>query len=945
VLVGRAAESAWLKRRLALARRGQGGAALVTGEPGAGKTALIRQVCAGARGLRVLRGVGVESEASLGFSVLADICRPLLGLLEQIPGPQAAALQSALALGPAVLADRFAGFAGALSLLAAAAEDQPLLVWVDDAHWVDAESAQALAFCARRIYAEPILLVVAAREGEALSFGSDAFEPLVLSGLDAAASAELVAAVSSRDVDPRVVGRLHAATGGNPLALIELGALLSDAQLAGRAALEEPLRVGSAVERLFWRQVAQQPEAVRQALLVAAASDTGSAGEITRALPAVGLTAGDLEHAETAGLVAIDGGRVEFKHPLVRAVAYRAAAAADRRGAHRALAETVTGPDAPLRRAWHHASAAYGADESAAQELEQAAAQMATRTGFAAAASALERAAALSETGDKRAKRLVAAGNAAYLAGMPDRAREALRTVTQHTGDPRLQADCAHLRANVEVYAGNVLDAHRMLLDAAQRVAPCDRAREAQFLADAAVPLFNAGEVFSAHQLAQRAHQLAKQIGGETEVLARKVLAMTMILRGQGPAGYPLMLEGLELEAKQPASLQHLLVAHWGVMCAVWMEDYQRARAVHAALLSSLRAASALTPLAYTLSVLSELEFRTGNWAQALAAGSEAISIASETGQRGTAAYALVTLARAEAATGREQATRQHADQALRLAEQAGTGSIPTYARAALGLLELGLSRPDRAREQLAPLPDLTRRQGLGEPGVVCWQPDWIEANIRLGAHDQAGQALTRLEREASSVNRTGALAAAARYRGLLAPSHQFEDHFARALALHQLTPAPFERARTQLCLGERLRRAGERRSARDQLNQALQAFRRLGAQPWAAQAENELSATGATHKPAAQAHTARPPQQLLTSQELQVALAVGEGQTNKQAAAALFLSPKTIEFHLGHIYRKLGIHTRTQLARKILAAPQAAASPTRARTPVRHTTPSGSPP
>ncbi len=924
MLVGRAAESAWLRRRAALARHGEGCAILVAGEPGVGKTALVRQLCAATRGMTVLRGTGVESEASLGFSVLADICRPLLGLLDRIPGPQAAALQGALALGPAVQPDRFAVFAGALSLLAAAAGRQPLLVWVDDAHWMDAESAGALGFCARRIYAEPVLMVLAAREGEPLSFAREAFEPLALGGLGAGASAELLAASGGREVDPHVAERVHAATAGNPLALIEIGTLLSEAQLAGRAALDEPLQVGSAVEQLFWRQVARQPAAVQKALLLAAASDTGSATEITRALQGAGLTADDLERAEAAGLVRISGGRVEFKHPLVRAVVYRSAAAPDRRAAHRALAGTVAGLDAPLRRAWHRASAATGTDEGTARELEQAGAQMATRTGYAAAASAFERAAALSETGDNRARRLLAAGNAAYLAGMPGRAREAARAAIAHTGDPVLQAECARLHANVEVYAGNVLDAHRMLLNAAEQVAPHDRVREAQFLTDAAVPLFYAGEIRSAHKAAQHACQWAKEIGGDTEVLARKVLAMTMIIGGEGPAGYPLMLEGLEPEARQPTSLQRQLIVLWGVACAVWMEDYQRARSVHAALLSTLRSASALTPLPYTLSVLSELEFRTGNWAAALAAASEAVSIAGETGQQGTAAYALVTLGRAEAATGREQAAREHTDQALGLAEQASTRSITTYARAALGLLELGLGRPDRAAEQLAPLPGLTLRQGLGEPGVVCWQPDWVEANIRLGDVELAGQALAQLEREASAVNRTWALAAAARYRGLLAPGHRFEEHFAQALALHKRSPTPFELARTQLCLGERLRRAGERRRAQAQLEQAVRTFRRLGAEPWASHAETELSAAGATRTRAAVADTARPLHALLTAQELQVALAVGEGKTNKEAAAALFLSPKTIEFHLAHIYRKLGIRTRTQLAREMLAGPPA---------------------
>ena len=927
VLVGRADQSAWLRRRLAQARKSEGSAVLLVGEPGVGKTALVGQVCADARGFRVLRAAGVESEASLGFSVLADICRPLLGLTQRIPGPQAAALQGALALGSALPTDRFAVFAGVLSLLAVAAEDQPLLVWVDDAHWLDAESAAALGFCARRLYAEPILMMLAARADEPLPFPTGAFEQLTLNGLDTRACDELLAATRGRQVDRRVAERLAAATGGNPLALIEIGGLLSDTQLAGRAALEEPLPVGAGVERLFWRQVARQPRAVRSALLLAAASDTGSAAEITRALPAAGLTAGDLERAESAGLVSITGERVEFKHPLLRAVAYRAAAAGDRRAAHRALAGAVTGPGAALRRAWHRASATVGADESAARELEEAATQMAARTGFAAAASALERAAALSEASQQRAGRLLAAGTAAYLAGMPSRAREALHAAMTNTSDPLLLADCTHLLANVEVYAGNVLDAHRMLLDAAQRVAPHDRTRQAQLLTDAVVPLCNAGDVALARRVAQRAHDHAKQIGGETEVVARKWLGGTMILHGEAPAGYQLMREGLEHEAHQGRSPSSQLAAQWGVHCAIWVEDYRRARAVNAALLAGLRAASALAPLPYVLSVLSELEFRTGNWAAALAAASEAVSIATETGQQGTVALSLVTLARVEAAVGSEHHARQHAEQALHLARQAGTGSITTYAAAALGMLELGLSRPDRAAGHLASLPELTRRQGLAEPGVVCWQPDWIEANIRLGDHDAAEQALTRLEREAATANRSWAMAAAARYRGLLASGRQFEQHFAHALALHDQTPTPFERARTQLCLGERLRRAGERRRARQQLTEALQTFQRLGAQPWTAQAETELSATGVTY-PRAQAPSARPPHQLLTAQELQVAIAVGEGKTNKQAAAALFLSPKTIEFHLGHIYRKLGIHTRTQLARTMLAGPPTVTSP-----------------
>jgi DNA-binding CsgD family transcriptional regulator len=268
---------------------------------------------------------------------------------------------------------------------------------------------------------------------------------------------------------------------------------------------------------------------------------------------------------------------------------------------------------------------------------------------------------------------------------------------------------------------------------------------------------------------------------------------------------------------------------------------------------------------------------------------------------------------------GQEGPCREHVDEAQACAARAGTRSISTYAQAALGLLELGLSRLENARSELEPLPEVTLSQGLAEPSVVCWQPDWIETNIRIGDLDTAVQALTRFEREAASVNRTWALAAADRCRGLVAADDEFEGHFERAFARYAHTLAPFERARTELCFGERLRRVGERRRAREQLARALHTFRGLRASPWAARAETELAAAGASPARSTHSLSGRGPQEVLTNQELQVALAIADGKSNKEAAAALFLSPKTIEFHLGHIYRKLGIRSRTQLAREML--------------------------
>ena len=926
VLVGRTAECAWLARQISRACRGEGGAILVAGEPGVGKTALLQAVGAATPGVNVLGARGVEMEASLGFAVLADICRPVLPLLEHIPGPQTAALSAALALGPAVSSDRFAAYTGMLSLLAVAAERAPLLVVVDDAQWLDRESAQALAFCARRIYAEPIALVLATRTGGPGLYPIDIFEQLVLEGLDLSSSTELVASVGGVAVNARVADRLRTATAGNPLALIEVGSQLTEAQLTGRSALDEPLPMGATIERLFWRQIAEQPELVQRALLVAAASNTGGVDEVVEALRTLGLGVDELERAETVGLVRVSDGLIEFKHPLVRAVVYRAAAAAERRVAHRALADAVTGSDAWLRRAWHRASASIGVDEEVAEELERAASALMLRTGFAAATDALERAGTLSGTDEKRGRRLLMAGTTAFLAGMLDRARDAAATGRQHTHDPRLAAECDRLSATVESYAGNVVEASRMLLAAATLIAPHDEARGAQFMTAAAIPQLIAGEVASAHDLARRAHDQAIKVGGETELLARQWLGVTRIFCGDR-AGYQSLRDELEGEQTRPANFEQQLIAQWAVLCAVWVEDYDRARAANTALLSRWRAAGALAHLPFALAVHSELEFRAGAFSAALASAAEAVSIANETNQGATAAHNLTALARVEAVIGLEQDARAHVDEALQISDRGGAGSITVYARSALGLLELGISNPDGAVEQLSSLPALTLRQGLGEPGVVWWQPDWIEANIRVGNLAEAERGITRLASEASTVRRTWALAAVARYRGLSASDQDYERHFAGALELHDRTTTPFERARTQLCFGERLRRAGARRHARQQLEVALRTFRMLGAEPWAMRAENELSASGATQIRKVEHGTS--PQQLLTPQELQIALAVSEGKTNKQVAAALFLSPKTIEFHLAHIYTKLNVRTRTQLALQMVVKPPAAATST----------------
>lgn len=920
MLVGRATEMVHLTHQLAQARQGRGNSTLLVGEPGIGKTALIDELCRRARGVRILKACGVESEMDLGFSALADLTKPLRDLFCELPGAQAAALQAALALTPATPGNPFAVFAGTLALLSAAATRSPLLVCVDDAQWIDVESARALGFCARRIYAEPIAIVVAVRSEEPRQLPRRTFQVLTLRGLDVTSSADLLTSASGANTTPEVAARLHTATGGNPLALLEVCAQLNRGQLEGRAEPTEPLPVGETIERMFAHRIAREPLAVRRALLVAATSRSGDLQEVCRALASAGRGTAELEHAEREGLITIAEGRVHFVHPLVRGVLLAAAEPPDRRAAHAALACAVSGPDAAIRRAWHRASATAGVDDRVALELEQAAAQMTARGGLVGAATALERAAALSEESEARARRLLGAGQAAHLAGMTDRARDRSREASEAARDPRLKADCERLRGIIELYSGDLRRASRLLVQAAEQVAPVDQAREALLLTDAALPLTAASDHRAAVELATRAVERAAGVGGEIEQIARKALGWSLILCGEARRGYPLMREGLEVETRQPASPEALLLLHFGANAAVWIEEYDDARRLTEALIVRFRSASALTPLPYALSVLAELEFRTGHWAAALAAATEAVGIATEIEQGGVAAYSLATLALIEAALGRDRATHDHADKALRIAGATGADSIRILVRAACGLLEMGRGRPEIAREQLAPLPALTRNRPR-DPGVVWWQPDWVEACVRAGEMEEAERALVRLETEARMTGRQSALAAAARCRGMLASEETFKWHFADALARHEGTPTPFERARTQLCFGERLRRTGVRSRAREQLAEALDTFRTLGAEPWAVRAANELSATGRVRggRTGDGTSRARLPQDVLTAQELQVAVAVANGATNKEAAVGLFLSPKTVEFHLSHIYGKLQVHSRTQLARVML--------------------------
>jgi DNA-binding NarL/FixJ family response regulator len=901
------------------ARSGNSSALVIRGEPGVGKSALLRYALDRATHMTTVVVRGMESESELPFAGLADLVRPLHHALPSIPPGQAAVLAGAVALGPPVGGDRFAVCAATLSLLAAAAESTPLLVVFDDIQWLDTGSAEAVLFAARRMSAEGVLILFALREGERTALDLSDLPLLQLTGLTEDASIHLLSDQTPPLVAPRVAAALHAATQGNPLALMEVPNLLTQAQRAGSESLPDPLPTGPGLDHAFVRRVAVLPVQTQRALLVAAANESTDSGPVLRAMKHLSIRRDALDAAEGAGLITLEDAQLRFRHPLIRSATYLSASAVARREAHRALAHALDSERVPDRRAWHLAAAATGPDESIASALEDAAARSGARSGYGSAARALVRSAALSPSTSERARRLLAAANAYQLAGRPDEGVRLLDEAIACQPLERIRSEIEHLRAAIEIWVSSPMATHERLLIEAARAQREDPAAAALLLAEATIPCFMAGDVPRSLEIARRARAMADQAGTPRALLVDVVVAEAMVLSGMALEAAPLIdeclrrvLTGGHAVARDVQYLPFSLLA---------VERYADARALIASAVAAARNASAVGVLPYALAVLCELDFRTGNFAAAYATGTESILLGRETGQGSGAAYSLVTLARVEAAQGRDDDCRTHTRLAVELARTHGLGSIFNYGGAALGLLELGRGRPGEALVHLEKTAQGFRESGPSEPNLIQWQPDYIESLARVGRTDDAIRALEAFERDAERTNRAWAKATAARCRGYLSLEGS-APHFRRALELHESSPSPFEVARTQLCNGEVLRRQRRRIEARQLLHEALNTFERLGAEPWASRAHTELSATGEKARRRDVFGTRD-----LTSQELQIALVVSQGATNREAAAQLFLSPRTVEAHLSSAYRKLGARSRTELVR-IFANETAASEP-----------------
>ncbi|MYW63358.1 AAA family ATPase [Streptomyces sp. SID8379] len=914
MLLGRTAECARLEDLVDGARGGRSGALVVRGEAGIGKSSLLAYAESVAGDLTQLRTHGIESETGLPYVGLADLFRPVTHQLERIPDRQAAALTSALALGPAVAQDRFAVAAGTLSLLGAVSESGPVLMVVDDAQWLDPYSLDALAFATRRLGREGVVALFATRDsGEAASRLAPV-ETLTLHGLDADAARRLVA---DEPLSPHDVSWLLAEARGNPLALVELPALL--ARGGHRPDTGAPLPIGEMLARTFRSAIDRLPERTRDAMLLLAVLGPRPLAGTERVLRAHELTYEALEPAEQAGLMTVEEGAYIFRHPLIRSGVYHGASAVHRWRAHRTVAHALRDAKAPIaleRYAWHLAESGADPDEQVAAALERAASGGPAGLAFPLAARLYAHAARFTPGDEHKARRLLAAARAAQAAGSLDEAAELLDRALGHAAGERTVLDLRQLRCYVDIQRGRPAHAREQLRAAVDEARRVDPALAAVMLGGITLTELAIGDLTAARATSAESMQIAEAFGDPAAALPVRLLhALVELLGGDARDGRAL-LHDLEKPLSAPDLAFPYPVSGVGGLCYLAAEELDAGhalldRAVHAA-----RASSTVGLLAHLLGTYSVVEFWSGRWNASLAHADEAARLGEDTGRVIEVCRALAAQARTEAARGKEADCRRHAAQAWSLAETAELPMDAARAHSALGLLELGLGRFEESVRHLANVREFSLANGRGDGLYLSWATDLADAYVHLHRTDEAYDVLRVLDHEAGRGHRPVTAAAAARVRGMLQPA-EADVHMGRSLDRLAEVNAPFERGRTEFARGELLRRQGRRGEARRWLQRGLATFERLGASGWAARAAAELHAAGGDGSRTGDA--GRTPLDGLTPQELRVALAVGRGVTNHEAAEQLFLSVKTVEFHLGNIYRKLdGVHRRAQLVRLI---------------------------
>jgi DNA-binding CsgD family transcriptional regulator len=901
MLLGRVPERAALSQLLDAARARRSGVLVVRGEPGVGKTALLEYVVEAAAGLRVARVAGVESEMELAFAALQQLCAPMLDKLDRLPDPQRAALGVAFGLDTGEVPDRFLVGLAALSLMSEAAEQQPLLCVIDDVQWLDRASAQVLGFVARRLLAEPVALVFATRE---LGEECRGLPELLVGGLRDDDARELLGSVISGPLDERVRDRIIAETRGNPLALLELPRGIRAAELGGGFGLPSVRGVPGRIEDNFRRRLEVLPAVTQRLMLLAAAEPAGEPALVWMAAERLGIGARAMAPAADAGLLAI-GERVTFRHPLVRSAVYRAASPAERRAAHQALAGATDPQADPDRRAWHRAQATLGPDEEVAAELERSADRAQARGGLAATAAFLEHAAVLTLDPARRAERALAAAQAKYQAGAFDSALGLLATAEAGPPNQLRRARADRLRGQIAFASSRGSDAPPLLLKAARHFGPLDSrlAREASL--DALTAGLFAGRLAlggGVREVAEAARAAPPRQGPARGAdLLLDGLAL-LICEGY-PAGAPLLRQAVSAFRETDISREEGLRRLWLACHAasiVW--DYDSWDVLSDRQIRLARDAGVLVTLPVAFNTRAGVHLFAGEFAEAASMVAQAEAVTEATGSS-IASYGALALAVFRG----QEAQAAHLIQAVTDdVERRGEGGGLSFVQWAAAVLSNSLGRYEEALAA-------AQRASEDSPAVIfaSWAlVELIEAAVRSAMPERAAGALERLSGIARACGTDWALGAEARSRALVSDGAAAEKLYLEAIDCFGRAGLQVDLARARLVYGEWLRRQRRRRDARDQLGRAYEIFDSIGAAAFAERARIELRATGGH----ARQHTIET-SDALTAQEALIARLAGEGASNPEIAAQLFISPATVAYHLRKVFTKLGVSSRNQLA------------------------------
>ncbi|HEX3428711.1 MAG TPA: LuxR C-terminal-related transcriptional regulator [Candidatus Limnocylindrales bacterium] len=903
-LVGRDREREVLERVLASARIGRAAVLVVRGEPGVGKTALLDAVAAGTE-LHVLRTVGIEGEVELPFAAVQQLCAPILELRTRLPAPQRLALEVAFGLSTGQPPNAFLIGLAIVGLLSEAAAERPLFCIVDDAQWLDRASTAALSVVARRLSAERIALVFAMREVGGPAAGLPELE---VRGLGHRHARALLEAALPAPMDGLVLERVIIETRGNPLALLELPRRMSPTQLAGGFGLPAAVPVHAGIEDSFRTWFAALPDDARRLVLLASADPTGDAALVWRAARALGIGESAALAAESEGLVAFDGA-VTFRHPLVRTAVYRAAGADERSQAHRALAASIDSNVDPDRRAWHRAQGATMPDEQIAAELEGSAARAQARGGSAAAAAFLERAAALTIDPALRAGRTLAAARARHLSGGLDDALALVVSAEVGPLDEFQRANAEVLKARIFFAADRGSEAPALLLAAAERFEPLNASLARETYLDALTAALFAGRLggeFDAEHVA-RAAQSAPHAPALARAADHLLDGLTTLVVAGHSSGNPILRQAFASFRIDPIETEDSLRWLWlagRTAASIW--DYESWDSLTAKQIRAARLAGALAQLPLALTTRVGVEIFAGDLEAAASLLDELDVLAASTDPRVVPRYGFLTVA---AFRGREPEFLDVFERSAAEFNARGEGLGLTLAYWVRAALYNGLGRYDEAFAAATESSLNPRELWFSTYGLV----ELIEAASRSGREERGREAVKALAESTGASATPWALAVEARSRALLQEGDSAESLYREAIDRLEPTRLRLDLARSHLLYGEWLRRGRRRLDARAELRVAHEMFTDFGMEAFAERARIELEATGEHVRKRTVATLDE-----LTPQEAQISRLVALGNTNREIAAQLFISPSTVEYHLRKVFRKLDVTSRTELARRL---------------------------